>query len=63
MVFMETHTFSQIPPEAAWLAYQQLWRLNLEAHKPAVAEWLHSEEALPALRELLVVVPCAGSVH
>jgi hypothetical protein len=50
-------------PEAVILAYQKLMQLNLELWKPAVADWLHSEDAGPVLKELLVNVPCVGHVH
>ena len=58
---METTTAQT--PLAAILAYQQLMQLNLELYKTEVADWLHSEDAGPALKELLVNVPCAGHVH
>ncbi len=50
-------------PIAVILAYQRLFQLNLESYKPEVADWLHSEDAEPVLKEMLVNVPCAGSVH
>lgn len=49
--------------QAAMLAYQQLLQLNWQSWKPEVAEWLHSEDAEPALKELLVAVPCSATVH
>jgi len=58
---LETTT-NQVP-QAVILAYQQLIQLNLELYKPEVANWLHSEEAEPALKEMLVNVPCAGNIH
>ena len=48
---------------AALKAYEELVRLNLDAWKPEVAEWLHSEEAEPALKELLEAVPCSPVMH
>jgi hypothetical protein len=50
-------------PQAVILAYQQLIQLNLELYKPEVADWLHSEDAEPVLKEMLVHVPCAGNIH
>jgi len=58
---MEAYT-TQVP-EAAMLAYQRLVQLNLELYKPEVTDWLHSEDAEPALKELLKNVPCLGHVH
>jgi len=49
--------------EAAMVAYQRLLQLNWESWKPEVAEWLHSEDAEPVLKELLVAVPCSATVH
>lgn len=51
------------PPIEVIQAWQQLLRLNLESYKPRVADWLHSEDAEPVLRQLLVYVPCAGRIH
>jgi hypothetical protein len=50
-------------PEAAILAYQRLVQLNLELHKPEVTDWLHSEDAEPALKKMLENVPSLGHVH
>jgi hypothetical protein len=50
-------------PEAAIQAYHRLVQLNLELHKPEVEKWLHSEEAEPALKEMLVNVPCLGQIQ
>ena len=58
---METTTNQA--PQAVILAYQQLIKLNLELYKPEVADWLHSEEAEPVLKAMLVHVPCAGNIH
>ncbi len=58
---METTTIQT--PTAVILAYQRLLQLNLESHKPEVADWLHSEDAEPVLKEMLVNVPCVGRVH
>lgn len=44
-------------------AYQRLVQLNLELHKPEVEQWLHSEDAEPALREMLAHLPCLGQIH
>jgi len=49
--------------QAAVLAYQQLLKLNWDSWKPEVAEWLHSEDAEPVLKELLVAVPCPAVLH
>lgn len=49
--------------QAAVLAYQRLLQLNWESWKPEVADWLHSEDAEPVLKELLVAVPCSATVH
>jgi hypothetical protein len=49
--------------EAAVKAYLRLIALNLGSWKPQVAEWLHSEDAAPELRDLLVRVPCSPTVH
>ena len=48
---------------AVMRAWQQLLQLNLESWKPEVAEWLHSEEAQPELREFLALVPCSTTLH
>jgi hypothetical protein len=58
---MET-TNSQLPAEAIQ-AWYQLMQLNLTSHRPKVNEWLHSEDADPVLKQLLVYVPCAPSIH
>ena len=50
-------------PEASIQAYLQLIALNLGSWKPQVAEWLHSEDAAPELKELLAMVPCSPTVH
>jgi hypothetical protein len=50
-------------PESIILAYQRLIQLNMESWKPEVADWLHSEDAEPVLKELLAVIPCVGSIH
>jgi hypothetical protein len=50
-------------PAASIEAWQQLMTLNLEGHKPEVADWLHSEEAEPVLQQLLANVPCSITVH
>jgi len=51
------------PPEDELEAWYQLMHLNLTSHQPKVEAWLHSEEADPVLRQLLVNVPCAGLTH
>ena len=48
---------------AAMLAYQRLLHLNWESWKPEVAEWLHSEDAAPVLKDLLAAVPCSVTLH
>jgi hypothetical protein len=55
--------FTPEVPEAAIQAYHRLVQLNLELHKPEVEKWLHSEEAEPALKEMLVNVPCLGQIQ
>ena len=49
--------------QAALLAYQRLLQLNWESWKPEVAEWLHSEDAGPVLKDLLIAVPCSATMH
>ena len=51
------------PPIEVIQAFQQLLLLNLESHKPQVTDWLHSEDAEPVLKRLLVHVPCVGRIH
>jgi len=58
---VETNTIEV--PQAVILAYQRLIQLNLESYKPEVADWLHSEEAEPVLKEMLANVPCVGHMH
>lgn len=50
-------------PDAAVHAYLRLLELNLGSWKPTVAEWLHSEDAEPSLKQLLVLVPCSPTLH
>jgi hypothetical protein len=50
-------------PEAAIHAYLRLMELNMGSWKPKVAEWLHSEDAEPQLKQLLVMVPCSPTLH
>jgi hypothetical protein len=50
-------------PAASVEAYRQLVALNLQLNKPEVADWLHSDEAEPVLQQLLLNVPCAGTLH
>jgi len=52
-------TSNQLPVEVV-NAWYQLMQLNLTSHQPKVTEWLHSEDADPVLKQLLVNVPCAG---
>ncbi len=59
----ETQLIAGFGAQAAVLAYQRLLQLNWESWKPEVAEWLHSEDAEPVLKELLVAVPCSATVH
>jgi hypothetical protein len=49
--------------DAAIVAYQRLIELNFGLWKPEVADWLHSEDAKPVLKELLVYVPCSNTIH
>jgi hypothetical protein len=50
-------------PDFAIHAYLRLMALNMAAWRPQVAEWLHSEDAEPQLKELLAVVPCSPTIH
>jgi hypothetical protein len=50
-------------PDAAVHAYLRLIALNMTLWKPKVAEWLHSEDAEPELKELLAIVPCSPTIH
>jgi hypothetical protein len=50
-------------PDAAIHAYLRLMELNMASWKPQVAEWLHSEDAEPSLKQLLVMVPCSPTLH
>ena len=50
-------------PEAVIQAFQKLIQLNMESWKPEVADWLHSEDAEPELKELLEMVPCSITIH
>jgi hypothetical protein len=50
-------------PEAVIQAFRQLLQLNLESHKPEVADWLHSEESEPERKALLENVPCSITIH
>ncbi len=59
----ETQLIANYGAQAAILAYQRLLQLNWESWKPEVADWLHSEDAEPVLKELLVAVPCSATVH
>lgn len=59
----EPKVLAALGAQASILAYQQLLQLNWESWKPEVAQWLHSEDAEPALRELLAAVPCSRTVH
>lgn len=49
--------------DVALQAYRQLVQLNLDSWKPEVAEWLHSAEAEPVLKDLLIAVPCPPTFH
>ena len=55
--------YSMQAQQAVLLAYRQLVQLNLTLHKPEVEAWLHSEEAEPALKDMLENVPCFGEIH
>jgi len=59
----ETQLITNAGVQAAVLAYQRLLQLNWESWKPEVADWLHSEDAEPVLKELLVAVPCSATLH
>ena len=50
-------------PRLCFRLTRELIQLNMESWKPEVNEWLHSEDAEPVLKELLVIVPCSGTVH
>lgn len=50
-------------PDSAIRAYLKLIELNMASWQPEVAEWLHSEDAEPSLKELLAIVPCSPTVH
>jgi hypothetical protein len=50
-------------PAHAIQAYLKLIELNMGSWRPQVAEWLHSEDAAPSLRELLASVPCSPTIH
>ena len=50
-------------PTASIEAYRQLMALNLQLYKPEVVDWLHSEEAEPALTQMLLYVPCSETLH
>jgi len=60
---MSMEQTSNQPPTEVINAWYQLMQLNLTSHQPKVMEWLHSEEADPVLKQLLVNVPCAGLIH
>ena len=62
-VVNDLELYSQQAQQAMLQAYQQLVQLNLTLHKPEVEQWLHSEDAEPALKELLENVPCFGHIH
>lgn len=53
---------NMVPP-AVIEAWQQLMTLNLQGHKPEVADWLRSADAEPVLKTMLVNVPCSHTVH
>jgi len=50
-------------PEEALQAWVELLQLNLTLHQPKVEAWLHSEEADPILKELLINVPCPAVIN
>jgi hypothetical protein len=56
---METQYLS----EAAIHAYLELIQLNLGSWRPEIAAWLHSEDSVQPLAELLSIVPCSPTVH
>ena len=49
--------------EAAVAAYRRLVEVNLGTASRETQDWLHSEDAQPALRELLAVFPCPETLH
>jgi hypothetical protein len=60
---MNMETNPNEPPAEVLQAWLQLMQLNLTSHQPKVEAWLHSEDADPVLKQLLVNVPCAGLTH
>ena len=50
-------------PDPAITAYLRLMELNMASWKPQVAEWLHSDDAAPSLKQLLALVPCSPTLH
>lgn len=44
-------------------AWFELIELNMQAWRPEVADWLHSEDSQEALSQLLAAVPCSPTVH
>jgi hypothetical protein len=54
---------SEVLDNVAINAYLNLIALNMRVWKPEVALWLHSDDAGPTLRDLLVNVPCSPTVH
>lgn len=50
-------------PDAAINAYLRLIEINMASWKPQVAEWLHSDDAAPSLKQLLALVPCSPTLH
>lgn len=64
---MEDHLDDQMEsfdlPDAAINAYLRLMEINLASWQPQVAEWLHSDDAGPSLKQLLALVPCSPTLH
>jgi hypothetical protein len=54
---------SNQPPAEVIQAFYQPMELNLTSHQPKVEAWLHSEDANPVLKQLLINVPCARLMH
>jgi len=50
-------------PEEVWQAHLDLLRLNMTLHHPQIRVWLHSEDAVPALKEMLINAPGLGAIH
>jgi hypothetical protein len=60
---MSTAIISNQVTDEVLEAWYELMQLNLTSHQPKVTAWLHSEDADPVLKQLLVKVPCEGLMH